>query len=250
MRRSFQDQLGDDVVLNFPPKRIISLVPSISEYLIDIGAPVIGRTKFCVHPTERVKEIQVIGGTKNFRLDAIDLLEPDLIIGNKEENYQEGIQALKNKYPVWMSDIYSIHDALVMMKELALVVDKEANAKSIIHSVENRWQSIYASQTSKRVLYLIWRDPWMVAGKRTYIDSMLNHIGYTNACELERYPILEDLDISNSNVDVIMLSSEPYPFRQKHIQELKELCPHASIQMVNGEFYSWYGTRVLKMNHL
>jgi ABC-type Fe3+-hydroxamate transport system substrate-binding protein len=248
MRRSFQDQVGEDVELNFPPKRIISLVPSITEYLIDIGAPVIGRTKFCVHPAEEVKEIQVIGGTKNFRLEAIDHLQPDLIIGNKEENYQEGIQALKSKYPVWMSDIYTIHDALVMMKELALIVDKEANAKSIIQTVENRWQLIHASQTSKRVLYLIWRDPWMVAGKQTYIDSMLNHVGYTNACVQERYPAMEDLDISNSDVDVIMLSSEPYPFRQKHIQELKELCPYASIQLANGEFYSWYGTRVLKAN--
>ncbi|MFT4834317.1 MAG: ABC-type Fe3+-hydroxamate transport system substrate-binding protein [Flavobacteriaceae bacterium] len=248
MRRSFQDQVGEDVELNFPPKRIISLVPSITEYLIDIGAPVIGRTKFCVHPAEEVKEIQVIGGTKNFRLEAIDHLQPDLIIGNKEENYQEGIQALKSKYPVWISDIYTIHDALVMMKELALIVDKEANAKSIIQTVENRWQLIHASQTSKRVLYLIWRDPWMVAGKQTYIDSMLNHIGNTNACVQERYPAMEDLDISNSDVDVIMLSSEPYPFRQKHIQELKELCPYASIQLANGEFYSWYGTRVLKAN--
>ncbi|MFT6883540.1 MAG: ABC-type Fe3+-hydroxamate transport system substrate-binding protein [Marinoscillum sp.] len=248
MRRSFQDQVGEDVELNFPPKRIISLVPSITEYLIDIGAPVIGRTKFCVHPAEEVKEIQVIGGTKNFRLEAIDHLQPDLIIGNKEENYQEGIQALKSKYPVWISDIYTIHDALVMMKELALIVDKEANAKSIIQTVENRWQLIHASQTSKRVLYLIWRDPWMVAGKQTYIDSMLNHVGYTNACVQERYPAMEDLDISNSDVDVIMLSSEPYPFRQKHIQELKELCPYASIQLANGEFYSWYGTRVLKAN--
>jgi ABC-type Fe3+-hydroxamate transport system substrate-binding protein len=248
MRRSFQDQVGEDVELNFPPKRIISLVPSITEYLIDIGAPVIGRTKFCVHPAEEVKEIQVIGGTKNFRLEAIDHLQPDLIIGNKEENYQEGIQALKSKYPVWISDIYTIHDALVMMKELALIVDKEANAKSIIQTVENRWQLIHASQTSKRVLYLIWRDPWMVAGKQTYIDSMLNHVGYTNACVQERYPAMEDLDISNSDVDVIMLSSEPYPFRQKHIQELKELCPYSSIQLANGEFYSWYGTRVLKAN--
>ncbi|GAB4236738.1 MAG: helical backbone metal receptor [Ekhidna sp.] len=241
--RTVIDQMGREVSFTFPLKRIVSLVPSQTEFLLDIGAPVVGRTKFCVHPKSKVETIPIVGGTKKFRFETIRQLQPDLIIGNKEENYEEGITSLESDFPVWMSDIYTLQDAFDMMDMLGSLCGLELRAQQIIDECEKATSKVKDTKSGK-ILYLIWSNPWMVAGKDTFIDHMLTHLGYTNVTTESRYPELTTDDISKLEPDYILLSSEPYPFKEKHLEAAKNRWPNANIRLVDGELYSWYGSRL------
>jgi len=245
-RKTFTDQIGSVLSLELPLKRIISLVPSQTELLYDLGLhkEVVGITKFCVHPPHWLKEKSIVGGTKKFNFDVIDQLRPDFIIGNKEENYQEGIELLQTKYPVWMSDIVTLHDALSMISSLSEITDKQSLGATMLGQIGRSFEEIKPVNAS--VLYLIWRKPWMAVGKGTFINSMLEIIGLKNVLQLERYPELLDGQIKEINPEVLLLSTEPYPFREEHIGELKRLVPKAKIVLVDGEMFSWYGSRLLK----
>ena len=246
-RRQYFDQLGRSIEFNFPPQRIVSLVPSQTELLFDLGLGdrVVGITKFCIHPQEWFKTKPKVGGTKNFSLDAISHLNPDLIIGNKEENEEVGIVKLSEKYPVWMSDIFDWQSAMQMIEQVGKLVDKSSEAKSLVSEIESRFKNTRKFET-RRAFYMIWRKPWMAAGKNTFINSMLSKIGLTNCVEQTRYPELTDDQIRELSPDLILLSSEPYPFKEKHIQELNEILPQAKVVLVDGEMFSWYGSRLLK----
>ncbi|MBV6646562.1 MAG: ABC transporter substrate-binding protein [Cyclobacteriaceae bacterium] len=241
------DQMGRRVTLPNLPKRIVSLVPSITEYLVDIGAPVVGRTKFCLHPNDQVKAIPIIGGTKKFDWNKIHVLEPDLIVGNKEENYEEGIRELEKDFTIWMSDFDKLQGSLDMMAILGRLMNREAEAKSVLQKIHHKLDAIENLKYGK-VLYMIWKGPWMAAGKDTYIDDMLNHLGYENIIDQSRYPSLGDDDLHKLKPDIVMLSSEPFPFKEKHLEDMSVIFPDASIQLVDGEAYSWYGTRLLKVD--
>lgn len=243
--RSFQDQMGRQVTLCFPPRKVISLVPSITEYLLDIDVDVIGRTKFCIHPETLVKEIPEIGGTKKFRFEVIDQLKPDLIIGNKEENYPEGIDRLAEQYPVWMSDVTTIPGSIDMMLRLGEVTDRKSAAETLVCELAQYLPKLRNTR-SGNALYLIWKNPWMAAGSKTYIDAFLTHLGYTNVVSDSRYPELSEKELEMLEVDTVLLSSEPFPFRERHIDELRKWLPHTNIHLVGGEVYSWYGSRLLK----
>ncbi len=238
-----QDMMGREVELNQPPKRIVSLVPSQTEYLIDLGAPIVGRTKFCIHPTDQVKQIPIIGGTKNFRFDAIRELKPDLIIGNKEENYQDGIAELEKEFPVWMSDIFTLQDSFQMMTNLGRICKLEDRANEIVEACQKATEHIKGTKSGK-VIYFIWKNPWMVAGKHTFIDHLLTHLGFENLITEERYPEMNEQSISKLNPDHLLFSSEPFPFKDRHLHEVKKLWPNANCQLVDGELYSWYGSRL------
>jgi ABC-type Fe3+-hydroxamate transport system substrate-binding protein len=246
---SFLDQLGSAVVLSKRPERIISLVPSQTELLYDLSLDkeVAGITKFCVHPSHWRKEKKIVGGTKNFDFEEIDLLKPDLIIGNKEENYKEGIEKLKGKYSVWMSDIVSLQDALEMIQSIGHVVDREKRATQIVDRINTSFERL-KKQPPRRVLYLIWRNPWMAAASGTFIHTMLSRLGLINCVEhRHRYPELSDDEIKQLDPEVIFLSSEPYPFREKHQDELRAIVsPGSKSILVDGEMFSWYGSRLLK----
>jgi ABC-type Fe3+-hydroxamate transport system substrate-binding protein len=240
------DQLGIELNLPIKPLRIVSLVPSQTELLFDLGLDdrIVGVTKFCIHP-ESTKEKTIVGGTKNFRFDVIDQLQPDLIIGNKEENYEEGILSLRKKYPVWMSDIVALDDALSMIRSIGEITCTQTKSEAINHSIINEFETLPLF-ASRSCLYLIWKKPWMAAGKNTFIDSMLSAINLVNVVNAQRYPELSDQDIVALSPDVILLSSEPYPFKENHIQELKALVPTSQIALVDGELFSWYGSRLIK----
>lgn len=238
-----KDQMGREVVITSQPRRIVSLVPSQTEFLIDIGAPVVGRTKFCIHPSEKVKDISIIGGTKNFRIDAIRELKPDLVIGNKEENYEEGIAELEREFPVWMSDIYTLDDSLKMMSTIGQLVGKKAKTETILIECQEALEKVKGTRSGK-VIYLIWKNPWMGAGKNTFIDQMLSHLGYENLLKYERYPELTDEQISDLNPDEILFSSEPFPFKESHLEEAVNQWPKSKSQLVDGELFSWYGSRL------
>jgi ABC-type Fe3+-hydroxamate transport system substrate-binding protein len=246
MQASFTDPLGTTIQVQFPPKRIISLVPSQTELLFSLGLEeeVIGITKFCVHPPHWRNTKAIVGGTKNFHFDVIDSLQPDLIIGNKEENYEDGIVTLREKYAVWMSDIVSLEDSLSTIYSLGQLVNKQEKANRLMDAIRYEFATLKISRSLK-ALYLIWRNPWMAAGQNTFIDSMLQVNGWQNVMNRERYPRLTDQELEELNPDVVFLSSEPYPFKNKHINELQKHFPKAKIMLVDGEMFSWYGSRLL-----
>jgi ABC-type Fe3+-hydroxamate transport system substrate-binding protein len=242
----FSDQLGDKIILHAVPQRIVSLVPSQTELLYDLGLDreVVGITKFCVHPSHWLKEKNIVGGTKTFNLDVIEELNPDLIIGNKEENEKKLIEELKKKYTVWMSDIITLPDAFNMIRGVGEITGKINASYSIIKSIETSFINL-KPKLPKKVLYLIWKDPWMAAGTETFIDTMLRRIGLTNCLEhLSRYPQLTTEEIAELDPQYVFLSSEPYPFKEKHKQELSDIFPNARIMLVDGEMFSWYGSRL------
>lgn len=241
------DQMGHQIEVPQNPTSIISLVPSQTELLFDLGLEscIKGITKFCIHPTDRVKSIEKIGGTKNFKFDQIDALQPDLIIGNKEENYKEGIEILREKYPVWMSDISNLEESFEMITQISELVGRQDKGEKLVSKMRTEFEKIEL-HPPKRTLYFIWRKPFMVAGKGTFIDDMISKIGLINAVMEERYPKLSLEQIKTLKPEVILLSSEPYPFKAKHFSELSKVCPNADLRIVDGEMFSWYGSRLLK----
>lgn len=245
--KSFFDQLGDKITFSFPPQRIVSLVPSQTELLADLTLEkeIVGITKFCVHPSPWPKPVQIIGGTKDFRFDVIDKLSPDLIIGNKEENYLEGIAKLREKYPVWMSDIVSLEDALAMIHSVAEITNRIEEGNVIENKIKKSFVNL-ARRKSQSVLYLIWKKPWMAAGRQTFIDTMLTSMGLENCVAESRYPKLSEEEIQLLAPQLIFLSSEPYPFKEQHLDELRSICPCSTVMLVDGEMFSWYGSRLIK----
>jgi ABC-type Fe3+-hydroxamate transport system substrate-binding protein len=241
------DQLNRPVDLPSTPKRIISLVPSQTELLFDLGldAEIIGVTKFCIHPAEKIKSKVKIGGTKTVNINLIKKLHPDLIIGNKEENERSQVEVLMQNFPVWMSDISDLESAIDMIKRVGELAGRETEANSLAQNIDSGFSRLNMPSCDLRVAYLIWRKPYIVAGKGTFIDAMLNRCGLTNAFDTERYPEVTSEQLLTAKPDVVLLSSEPYPFKEKHIAEFKALLPEAIIKLVDGELFSWYGSRLL-----
>jgi ABC-type Fe3+-hydroxamate transport system substrate-binding protein len=241
------DQMGREVTIPFPPQRIISLVPSQTELLYDLGLEdrVVGLTKFCIHPKAWHQSKTIIGGTKQFNFDLIDSLQPDLIIGNKEENYQEGIDQLSAKYPVWMSDISNLDQALDMILAIGTLTNERLKSITILEKIKEGFASIGYRKVRKTV-YLIWKKPYMAAGSATFIDEIMDFAGFQNAIKETRYPELTLQQIVDLSPEVILLSSEPYPFKEKHVKALEELLPNTAVKLVDGEMFSWYGSRMLK----
>ncbi len=225
--------------------RIVSLVPSQTELLVDLGLrdKLVGITKFCVHPAGLKKEVQLIGGTKNAKIDLIRSLNPDLVIGNKEENSQADIEALESLLPTWMSDIFNLGDALEMIRKVGEITGTGEKALEICETIERNFSQLDSLKSSgKTVLYLIWKDPYIAAGPNTFIDAMLSTLGFQNAMRQKRYP---EVKLEIVNPDFIFLSSEPFPFKEKHIEELQNQFPESTIVLVDGEYFSWYGSRLI-----
>ena len=230
------------------PKRIISIVPSQTELLFDLGLDqeIIGLTKFCVHPADKVKRKSKIGGTKSLNINQIKKLNPDLIVGNKEENEKDQIEELAENFPVWMSNISNLDDAVDMIQKVGQIVDREEKAIQIASAITTSFNNLTIKASSLRVAYLIWRKPYIVAGQGTFINDMLKRCGLNNAFEMDRYPEVFPGQIVDANPNLVFLSSEPYPFTDRHLTEFQALVPDADIQLVDGEFFSWYGSRLLQ----
>ncbi|MDR6158219.1 ABC-type Fe3+-hydroxamate transport system substrate-binding protein [Chryseobacterium sp. SLBN-27] len=227
--------------------KVVSLVPSITEALFDLGLTeneVIGRTKFCIHPSEKVKNVSIIGGTKNINIEKIKALRPDLILANKEENVKEQVEALMNDCKVSVTNVETIEDNYYLIKTLGRLFNKDEKAQCFnlkIYDVLNE-----AKVNSRvNVAYLIWKNPYMTIGSDTFIHKILGEIGFDNIFkDRKRYPEITVEDLANA--EIIMLSSEPFPFKEKHIEELKAFYPNKKIMIVDGEAFSWYGTHIAK----
>jgi len=256
--QAFTDQTNQTIFLESPPKRIISLVPSQTELLFDLGLDdeVIGITKFCVHPPEWFYSKKRIGGTKKLRIDIIHQLQPDLVIANKEENEKEQVEELAKNYPVWISDVNSLSTANDMIQQIGLLTNKVERSKEIIATIKKNFNELPIITNKPGTCYLIWKDPYMTVGGDTFIHSMMDAAGLDNIFKSrQRYPAvtMEDFLIAGTSgtapCDLVLLSSEPFPFKEKHIDELKQVLDKAGLSktkilLVDGERFSWYGSRL------
>lgn len=245
--RCYTDMMGRAVYLPASPKRIISVVPSQTELLYHLGLDerVIGITKFCVHPHEWHQTKKRVGGTKKLQVDTIIALKPDLIIANKEENTQSEIELLAEHFPVWISDVKTLDDALDMIVRVGDLVNKQIEADNLKQTISRGFATLIPQSKSLSVAYFIWRNPWMTVGQDTFIHDIICRMGWQNVyAKQHRYPETSIEELVSLNPDCILLSSEPYPFKEKHIVELKAHLPNASIHLVDGEMFSWYGSRM------
>ena len=241
--------LQETTHLNYNPKRIISVVPSQTELLSDMGlqAETVGITKFCVHPNRWFKTKTRVGGTKTINLKTIEELQPDLIIANKEENVKEQIEQLALKYPVWLTDVNNLEEALQMIGDIGVLTGKQEQAFSMIDQIKKAFAALPKMEKPVKTAYLIWQKPYMTIGGDTFINDMLTHCGFENVfADKDRYPEISINNLLIANCQLLLLSSEPYPFKQKHLDELKTHLPQTKILLVDGEFFSWYGSRLLK----
>ena len=252
MTKKVLDQMNREVNIPVLPKRIISLVPSQTELLFYLGLDeeVVGITKFCVHPEEKFRNKPRVGGTKKYNFEKIKSLQPDLIIGNKEENDQNQIEQLAEQFPVWMSDIFNLEDALEMINSLGIIVGKKSQAELLIEKILIQFDRLKHTINSQNhrpsVAYLIWKNPMMVAASQTFIHEMLKLAGFENIFSTQnRYPEITNEALAKAKPDVIFLSSEPFPFKEKHILEIQTVCPNSIVKLVDGEIFSWYGNRLL-----
>lgn len=243
------DQMGNTIILNNIPQRIVSVVPSQTELLYDLGLEnsIVGITKFCIHPEKIYSTKTKVGGTKKLHIDQILLLNPDIIIANKEENDRQQIEQLQQHFPVWISDIYNLDDSLNMMLELGKLFNKDLIAHKMSDEIKYSFSKLQCIKKRKKVCYLIWNNPIMVAGRNTFINDMLNRCGFENCIEEtdSRYPELTIEQLVKLNPDYVFLSSEPFPFKKKHVDYINSVLPNAKSILVNGELFSWYGSRLL-----
>ena len=230
--------------------RIVSLVPSLTEYLWALGLEqeVVGITKFCIHPKAWWQHKTRVGGTKKVNFKTIETLQPTLIIANKEENTKEDIEQLQLKYDVLLTDITSLEEAYRYLLEIGRKVQREEKSMSLVNQIQAKFQSVVKIGQGSSFLYFIWKDPYFVVGPQTYIHALLTHFGLVNFCEIERYPALEQVLNNKDNQsilpDYIFLSSEPFPFEAKHMVEVQLLFPNSKIVLIDGEICSWYGSRM------
>lgn len=254
MKKIGIDQLGTTHYFEATPQKIISLVPSQTELLFDLGLEdaILGITKFCVHPQHFKKTKVKVGGTKKVAISSIKALQPDIIIANKEENTKEMVQELEEICPVWVTDVVDYESNLQMIKDFGNLFDKRTNATNLIAKIENKhtdFKHFIKEKVKKKVAYFIWAKPFMVAGKNTYINEMLQMNGFENIyLEKEsRYPEIEIKKIRlEGDPDLVFLSSEPFPFHDEHAFEIGRHTHHAKTVFVDGEFFSWHGSRILK----
>ena len=227
--------------------KAISLVPSITETLYSLGLneEVVGITKFCVHPQDWFRTKERIGGTKNIHIQKIRELQPDLIIANKEENVKEQVEELANDFEVLLTDVNNFEEALQMLRAVGNAVSKGFEADQLIAGIERKFSKINPAE-QKTAAYLIWENPYMTVGGDTFIHEMMKKAGFENIfADTNRYPETQINELKELKPEYLLLSSEPYPFKQKHSDELQQQLPGTKVILVDGEMFSWYGSRML-----
>ncbi|RMG77533.1 MAG: cobalamin-binding protein [Bacteroidetes bacterium] len=243
-----QDDLGHIIRLSQPPRRIISTVPSLTELLayLKLDEEVIGITKFCIHPENWFRNKTRIGGTKKLHIDKIKTLNPDIIIANKEENTQADIEQLKKFFPVFVTDINNYDDALRNILNIGKLTNRVEEAEKLVADVQRNFEEINHCFGQKTAAYLIWKNPYMTVGSDTYIHSIMTKTGLQNVFSHKfRYPETSLQELQNLKPDLILLSSEPYPFKEKDVTEMKNFLPDSAVVLADGEMFSWYGSRML-----
>lgn len=255
--KQFTDQLGTTHTFEHTPSRIVSLVPSQTETLFDLGLEdeLVGVTKFCVHPFHLKATKTIIGGTKQINIAKIQALQPDIIIANKEENTLEIVAQLKEICPVWVTDVLTIEDSIQVIRDFGNLFNKRTDAQKWIQKITfglTDFQEFIKSKSAQKAAYFIWANPYMVAAGETYINEILKLNKFENIYDSNpkyegRYPevIIQKMRIQG-DPDLVLLSSEPFPFKDEHAFELGRHTHHARTVFVDGEYFSWHGTRLVK----
>jgi len=248
---SLKDARGK--VLHFPeaPKKIISLVPSTTESLFAMGCEkeLVGLTRYCIHPYEKCKAKTKIGGTKNIEMERILSLKPELAFANNEENTTEIFDELERAgINVFSSFPKTIDDALQDLSDIGNIMRKSEEAAGFIRNI--RAKKVGSTDSRFTFCYLIWYNPWMAVSGDCFISEMLKQVGGNNIFKShkDRYFTTTPKEIAKRNPDRIFLSSEPFPFKQKHRHLLHEQSrmPMEKLSLIDGEMCSWHGTRMEK----
>ena len=244
------DQLNREIIIKQTPQRIVSLVPSITYTLsdFDLNENVVGITRFCKFLPYSKKEKTIIGGTKDIKIDRIKSLKPDIILANKEENTKEIVEQLEKIAPVFVSDIKNFDDNIDFLERMGKIFNNEIFAIYFVRQLNKLKKTLETEKEHlKKTIYLIWKNPWMTIGGDTYIHDMMKLSGFDNLYkQKKRYPTTDIEEMKKLNPEVILLSSEPYPFKAKHQQELQEIFPETKILLVQGEAFTWFGTYQIK----
>ena len=244
------DALGNKVSIPYPPQRIISTVPSTTEFLFHLGLDkfVVGRTRYCRYPSDRIKKIPNIGGPKDLHMNKIRLLDPDLIFANEEENSREQIIALSKNYPVYVCKIRSLEDALDNIWVTGIITSTKTKAQQTISLIQQGFSKLPAPSQKLRTAYIIWKEPYISVGKDTFINDMMRRCGLKNVFEDHkgRYPRITPQELQEASPQLILLASEPYPFCETNIPQFQQLLPKAHLQIVDGEMFAWYESHLLR----
>lgn len=240
------DATGRTVTVPTVPQRIVSLVPSQTELLaeLELDEQVVGLTRFCVHPEGWTKQKAIVGGTKQVNADRIRALQPDLILANREENTQAMVDELSAIAPVYVTDVGTLDDALAMMRTVGRLTGRSHKADTLAHEIHVRFAALHPSRPI-RTAYLIWHDPLMTVGHDTFIHDMLARGGFVNVFFGQtRYPEVTRAALAAARPEVLLLPSEPYPFQEAHLDAFRAALPGVAIRLVDGEPFSWYGSRL------
>jgi ABC-type Fe3+-hydroxamate transport system substrate-binding protein len=227
--------------------RIVSLVPSLTELVCELGLAdeLVGRTGFCVHPRDIVRRIPKVGGTKSVNLDKVRALEPTHVVLNVDENHKEDADALARFVPnLVVTHPLAPLDNLALYRQFGSAFGREREAEVLCARFQAAYDGAAVRFPERRVLYLIWKDPWMTVSRDTYISRMLALFGMHTlpAGATDRYPKLADLRAEPA--DLVLLSSEPFRFRERHVAEVAGLTGKPAL-LVDGEMTSWYGPRAI-----
>ena len=232
--------------------KIVSLVPSLTELLVDLGLEehIVGITKFCIHPKNLRKDKVVVGGTKNIHIEKIKVLQPNFILCNKEENTKEIVENCRKIATTHVSDICTIKDIIALIVYYGTLFSCEEKALTLTKELQdkiNDFKRFVKDKPSLKVVYFIWKNPWMIAANNTFINHLLELTKLENCYKSEsRYPEILLEDLKTKEIDAIFLSSEPFPFKEKNNLDFKNHTENTNIVLVNGEYFSWYGSRLLK----
>nr|WP_230408719.1 helical backbone metal receptor [Undibacterium flavidum] len=247
-----RDAIGTEhqIVPKNESARIVSLVPSITELLCDLGLQdqLVGRTGFCIHPREIVKAIPKIGGTKDVNIEKIRRLAPTHLIVNIDENEKPTVEQLAQFVPhVIVTHPLQASDNFDLFRLLGGVFNVAARAEELCQALQQQFDLLPAPEQTKKVLYCIWKDPWMTVSQDTYIANLLKLRGWQQwqADSALRYPSFDWSDASLQDVELVLLSTEPYSFTQAHAEALQQQI-HKPVLLVDGEMLSWYGSRSIQ----
>lgn len=233
--------------------RIVSLVPSLTELLfdLDLGGSVVGRTGFCVHPREALRGIPKVGGTKDVDIERVRALSPTHLVVNVDENEKPTVDALRAHVPnVIVTHPVAVEDNLALYRLFGGIFGRQDQASRLCDALAGAFDEVRAGDFAPlRVLYLIWRRPWMTVGPDTYIARMLARVGLRAVApeSARRYPEVDPEGFDASRFDAVLLSTEPYRFGAPHVRELADdpWIGGRPVVLVDGEMTSWYGSRAI-----
>lgn len=244
------DALGHTFEFSAPPKRVVSLVPSLTEVLFDLGAgaSVAGVTSFCIHPPQARETAAVVGGTKNPKVDVIRQLAPDLVYMNLEENLKRHAEAIREFAPVFVTEPKKVADVESLILQLARIHAREREGDAIVSRLAAALEEVRRKARRFTFAVAIWKNPWMWCGGDTYVSNLVAEAGGLNVFAGQtRYPTLQAEDVVREHrPEVIFLPDEPYLFTDDDAADLRAKTGARVVGPFAGDLFTWHGTRTVE----